>query len=108
MTPEETIDRAKLTRRFRGEQLDIPILVELVQMYPHDPRGYLYAGMALLEVKDPMGVSYLERASQIEPRLMTKTCNIIAEFLRSQGQHAKAIQYERNGQASRAKKAPTH
>lgn len=96
LTAEEMLDRAKLTARFYGAGYAVPLMMEMVKIYPLDLRSYLYTGSLLLELNDAGGINYLERAAQMNPHVGAKAYRLIAEYLRSQGQYTKAMHYERS------------
>ncbi|MCM3870269.1 MAG: M48 family metalloprotease [Pyrinomonadaceae bacterium] len=93
LTPDEQLERAHYLREDKDSDAPEPILLDLIRQDSTHPVAHYLLGAILLERQDQEGIEFLEKAMQLEPGMTGSACELIYQFLRSQGQQKEAYSY---------------
>lgn len=82
---DEDLERAMLTGRFLGDDEGLTVMHQVCSAFPTEPRPYAMMGARLLDLGNPGGVAYLERAMTLDPKVKPMAQELISEFRRVHG-----------------------
>jgi len=95
LTLEETWTLFQLMADYRGDSTGTPLLEQMLERDPDEPRANYALGQILLKTDNPRGVTLLERAMDQEPDSTIPACDLIYYFLKRTGKFSEAVEYRR-------------
>lgn len=96
-TNEERWEHATLVEELRGEAEALPLYQAIVDANPDHSGARFALGRVMLEQQDERGIAHLEQVMEREPNAVIPGCELIIEFLQSQGRYAEAQPYLQRG-----------
>lgn len=83
-----------LVSEYRGKEAAISRLYEVLTIQPDHPNANFTLGEILLQQNDSQGISYLEKAANIDFEYILPTCELLRSFFSLNGDVEKANQYQ--------------
>ena len=93
LTIEEYWEQAKLTAEFEGNEAAIPFLKALLKLEEDHVSANALLGKILINSNQEEGIQYLEKVMAKQPKSFITGCQLIYNFLQSQGREKEANQY---------------
>jgi Zn-dependent protease with chaperone function len=98
LTVEEAWKRASLSLKLKDLHSAIPLFQAVLDQKPEHPLANYQLGRLLIEKNEASGIDYLERAIANDPALVTRSCELLYEYYKQQGQLEKATAYQQKGE----------
>jgi Zn-dependent protease with chaperone function len=93
LTPQENFDLASLYDYFNNPEKALGYYQLVYHEYPDDPLVNYYLGHTLLQLDDKTGITYLEKAMDLDSEATENACRLIYDFLIRSGNPSEAEKY---------------
>lgn len=97
LTDEEQWDRADATEDFGDEDRALELFQEYLATHPEEGKAHFAVGRILLKRGDDSGLSYLERAMELEEQAAGAVCELSESFLLQRGRTEEAVRFRTRG-----------
>jgi Zn-dependent protease with chaperone function len=93
ITDEEVWQRVALTAEYQGRDAAAPLLEDILDVQPNEPRALFALGLLKLDQDDVTGIRLVEKAMSREPSMTVTGCMAIYYCLRRVGKDQSAVTY---------------
>ena len=93
LTEQEVWARAYYTLELRGDEAAVPLLQDMLKIYPDHAEANYTLGQILLQKAEKAGIAYIEKAIVKRMDWVLDGCDLVYSFLRQQGQTEEAERY---------------